>query len=69
MIEYFEKKKNTMKNYSNIKSFDELIDVEHGNLGTESRIKYEENAQMFIISEMLKEARKDDFSYHIRRLS
>ncbi|GGK87904.1 helix-turn-helix domain-containing protein [Rufibacter glacialis] len=28
-------------------------------IGTESRHKYEENAQMFIISEMLKEARKE----------
>jgi DNA-binding XRE family transcriptional regulator len=48
-----------MKNYENIKSFDELIDLEHGKIGTESRSKYEENSQMFIISEMLKEARKN----------
>lgn len=48
-----------MKDYSKIKSFDELIELEHGKIGTESRIKYEENAQMFIISEMLKSARKE----------
>lgn len=48
-----------MKNYDNIKSFDELIEFEHGKLGTESRNVYEENSQMFIISEMLKEARKE----------
>jgi DNA-binding XRE family transcriptional regulator len=48
-----------MKNYENIKSFDELIEVEHGKLGTESRNQYEEGSQMFIISEMLKEARKE----------
>ena len=48
-----------MKKYENIKSFDELIEVEHGKIGTESRNKYEENSQMFIISEMLKEARKE----------
>lgn len=48
-----------MKDYSNIKSFDELIEFEHGKIGTESRNKYEENAQMFIISEMLKSARKE----------
>ena len=48
-----------MKNYDNIKTFDELIELEHGNIGTESRNKYEENSQMFIISEMLKEARKN----------
>ena len=47
-----------MKKYDNIKTFDELIDSEHGKIGTESRNRYEENSQMFIISEMLKEARK-----------
>jgi DNA-binding XRE family transcriptional regulator len=48
-----------MKKYENIKSFDELIETEHGKLGTESRNQYEEGSQMFIISEMLKEARKE----------
>ncbi len=48
-----------MKNYKNIKSFDELIEVEHGKTGSESRNQYEEKSQMFIISEMLKEARKE----------
>ena|SRR5690606_8130824 len=48
-----------MKKYENIKTFDELLDLEHGKVGTESRAKFEENAQMFIISEMLKEARKE----------
>jgi ribosome-binding protein aMBF1 (putative translation factor) len=48
-----------MKKYDNIKTFDELIELEHGKTGTESRNKYEENSQMFIISEMLKEARKN----------
>ena len=48
-----------MKDYKNIQSFDELIEVEHGKIGTESRNLYEEKSQMFIISEMLKEARKD----------
>ena len=45
--------------YKNIKNFDQLIELEHGEIGTESRAKYEESAQMFIISEMLKEARKE----------
>lgn len=40
-----------------ITNFDELIELEHGNIGSESRNEYEERAQMFIISEMLKEAR------------
>lgn len=48
-----------MKNYKNIQSFDELIELEHGKLGTESRNKYEEGAQLFIVGEMLKAARKE----------
>ncbi len=48
-----------MKNYDNIQNFDQLIEIEHGKIGTESRNTYENNSQMFIISEMLKEARKD----------
>jgi DNA-binding XRE family transcriptional regulator len=36
---------------------DELIEREHGAIGTDSRNEYEEKAQMFIVSEMLKEAR------------
>ncbi len=48
-----------MDKYNNIVNFEQLIEVEHGKIGNESRNKYEENAQMFIISEMLKEARKE----------
>jgi DNA-binding XRE family transcriptional regulator len=48
-----------MTDYSNIKTFDELIDREHGKIGSESRNAFEEKAQMFIISEMLKEARRE----------
>lgn len=48
-----------MSKYDNIKNFDDLIDLEHGKIGTETRNQYEENSQMFIISEMLKEARKE----------
>jgi HTH-type transcriptional regulator / antitoxin HipB len=48
-----------MKNYKDIKNFDELIELEHGKIGTDTRNKYEEGAQMFIVSEMLKSARKD----------
>jgi DNA-binding XRE family transcriptional regulator len=48
-----------MKDYNNIKTFDELIELEHGKVGTENRSKYEEGAQMFIVSEMLKAARKE----------
>ncbi|MBT3302642.1 MAG: helix-turn-helix transcriptional regulator [Bacteroidetes bacterium] len=48
-----------MKDFSNIKTFDELIECEHGKIGSESRNSYEEKAQMFIVSEMLKNARKE----------
>lgn len=53
------KKINEMNKYKNIRNFEQLIEIEHGKIGTESRNKYEEKAQMFIISEMLKEARKE----------
>lgn len=48
-----------MINYEGIKTFDELIELEHGEIGTQSRNEYEELSQMFIVSEMLKEARKE----------
>lgn len=41
------------------KSFDELLDIEYGKIGTDSRNEFEEQAQYFVISEMLKEARKE----------
>jgi len=53
------KKTKEMDKYKNITDFEQLIEVEHGKIGTEGRNKYEENAQMFIISEMLKNARKE----------
>jgi len=59
MNEYFQQKKFKMKDYKNIKTFDQLIEVEHGKIGTENRNSYEEKSQMFIISEMLKNARKE----------
>ena len=48
-----------MKSYDDVTSFEELLEFEHGKVGTTSRNEYEENAQMFIISEMLKEARRE----------
>lgn len=41
------------------KRSDKLIEREHGKIGTDSRNDYKEKAQMFIVSEMLKQARKD----------
>lgn len=48
-----------MRDYSNIKTFGELVEHEHGKIGTESRNNYEEGVQLFIVSEMLKAARKE----------
>ena len=43
----------------NAKNFDELLDVKYGKIGTEKRDEFEEKAQYFVISEMLREARKE----------
>jgi len=43
----------------NAKNFDELLDIKYGKTGTEERDNFEEKAQYFMISEMLREARKD----------
>jgi DNA-binding XRE family transcriptional regulator len=48
-----------MKDYKDIKSFDELLDKKYGKIGTESRNEFEERAHMYIIAEMLKQARKE----------
>jgi len=43
----------------NAKNFDELLDIKYGNIGTEERDMFEEKAQYFVISEVLKAARKE----------
>ncbi|MCL2738939.1 MAG: helix-turn-helix domain-containing protein, partial [Bacteroidales bacterium] len=43
----------------NAKNFDELLDIKYGKIGTNRRDTFEEQAQYYVISEMLKEARKD----------
>jgi HTH-type transcriptional regulator / antitoxin HipB len=43
----------------NAKNFDELLDIKYGKIGTEKRDEFEERAQYYVISEMLKEARKE----------
>lgn len=43
----------------NAKNFDELLDIKYGNIGTEKRDNFEEKAQYFVISEMLRAARKE----------
>ena len=41
------------------KTFDELLDIKYGKAGSSIRDEYEAKANYFVISEMLKEARKD----------
>jgi len=48
-----------MKDYSTIKNFDELIDLEYGEIGTESRYEFEKSSKLFIESEMRKEAKRE----------
>lgn len=46
-------------NIRNAKNFEELLVIKYGKIGTEKRDHFEEKAQYFVISEMLKEARKE----------
>jgi DNA-binding XRE family transcriptional regulator len=43
----------------NAKNFDELLDIKYGKIGTKERDNFEERAQYFVISEMLRAARKE----------
>ena len=43
----------------NVKTFDELLDIKYGKVGTPLRDEYESKANFFVVSEMLKEARKE----------
>jgi DNA-binding XRE family transcriptional regulator len=47
------------KSIKDARTFDELLDVKYGKIGSSRRDKFEEKAQYFVISEMLKEARKE----------
>ena len=47
------------KSIKDAKNFDELLDIKYGKTGTSKRDKFEEKAQYFVISEMLKDARKE----------
>jgi ribosome-binding protein aMBF1 (putative translation factor) len=42
----------------NTKSFDELLDIQYGKIGTKKRNAFEAKAQYFVISETLKDARQ-----------
>ena len=47
------------KKIRDAKNFDELLDIKYGKTGSEKRDDFEKKAQYFVISEMLKEARKE----------
>ncbi|MEI6815223.1 MAG: helix-turn-helix transcriptional regulator [Bacteroidota bacterium] len=47
------------KDFKKATSFDELLDIKYGKIGTKERDQFEEKTQYFVISEMLKSARKE----------
>jgi len=49
-------KKTNMKRAT---TFEELLDLKYGKVGSSKREQFEERAQYFVISELLKEARKE----------
>ena len=48
-----------MKTIKEARTFDELLDIKYGKLGTEKRDEFETKAKSFVIGEMIKEARKE----------
>lgn len=53
------KKNKEMKKISDATSFDELLEIKYGKLGTPARDEFEQKSKAFIIGEMIKEARKN----------
>ena len=47
-----------MKTIKDATTFDELLDIKYGKLGTEKRDEFETKAKSFIVGEMIKEERK-----------
>ena len=47
-----------IKDLRKAKSYEELLDIKYGKIGTVKRDKFEKEAQYFVISEMLKDARR-----------
>ncbi|MBL7110949.1 MAG: helix-turn-helix transcriptional regulator [Bacteroidales bacterium] len=48
-----------MKTIKDAKTFDELLDIKYGKLGTPNRDEFESRAKAFIVGEMIKDARKE----------
>ena len=47
------------KKIKSVTTFDELLESKYGKIGSNKRDEFEEKAQYFVISAMLKEARKE----------
>jgi HTH-type transcriptional regulator/antitoxin HipB len=47
------------KKIKTVTTFDELLESKYGKIGSTKRDEFEEKAQYFVISSMLKEARKE----------
>jgi DNA-binding XRE family transcriptional regulator len=48
-----------MKTIKDATTFDELLDIKYGKLGTLERDEFEAKSKAFIVGEMIKEARKE----------
>lgn len=48
-----------MKTIKDATTFDELLDIKYGVLGTNNRDNFELKAKSFVVGEMIKEARKE----------
>ena len=48
-----------MKTIRDARTFDELLDIKYGKIGTPARDEFESKAKAFVIGEMVKEARKE----------
>jgi ribosome-binding protein aMBF1 (putative translation factor) len=47
-----------MKKISEVRTFDELLDIKYGKPGSPAREEFEEKSVAFMVGEMIKEARK-----------
>lgn len=48
-----------MKTIKDATTFDELLDIKYGKLGTPERDEFETKSKAFVVGEMIKEARKE----------
>jgi HTH-type transcriptional regulator / antitoxin HipB len=51
--------KNPKEAIRKAKTFEKLLDIKYGKIGTPKRDHYEENANYYVITEILKETRKE----------